>query len=209
MNFIENFLKLNELSIGEQFHIDGEKEIYSFDNNYELNILVGDRVGRADSSLLSSILIGARKVNKLAKRIEDLKDGDLFYAIDDFCNVIPSSYGENRSRNKAYGNAFMTEHEAKKWLRGQLIDAELKKLGGQREIAKQRGEIGYIIVFNFVQRSFAVSSKKVYLPLGTYWFKTQEEAENAIQTIGEDTLRELYGLEKKRMYKKGVYRHGN
>jgi hypothetical protein len=203
MNFIENFLQANDLSINEPFHIEGDKNTYSFDDKYELTVQVNDRLGRADSSILSAILIGNRKINKLAKRVEDLCDGDLFYAIDDFCNVLALSYGENHSRNKHFGNAFMTEEEANKWLRGQIIDTELKNLGGRRDLAKPRGVIGYIVVFNYVKRCFVVSKKKVYLPLGTYWFNTEEEAQNAIQTIGEDTLRELYGLEKKRMYRKG------
>ena len=202
MNFIESFLESNDLVIDEPFHIEGDKDIYSFDKNYELIIHNNDRTGRADSSLLSSILIGSRKINKLAKRIEDLKDGDLFYAIDDFCNIIPLSYGENHSRNKHFGNAFMTEQEARKWLRGQIIETEMKNLGGRKDLAKPRGQIGYIIVFDYVKRSFVVVKKKIYIPLGTYWFNTQEEAENAIEKIGEDTLRELYGLKKKRAYGK-------
>lgn len=204
MNFIENFLKLNELSIGEQFHIEDEKEIYSFDNNYELNILADDRVGRADSSLLSPILIGARKVNKLAKRIEDLKDGDLFYAIDDFCNVIPSSYGENHEKNKEYGNAFITRDEAEKWLKTSAIETKLKNLGAKKNLDKARNESVYIIVFDYVKSKFVVVKKKTYLPLGCLWFKTEEEAQKAIEQIGENVLRKVNGMKEKR-----VYRHGN
>ena len=208
MNFIETYLRAMDIAVGEKFYIESDDRVFYFSKDYELhnisryvlNGVANERDGRADSSLLSALLTGTKRIRKLSKKIEELQDGDLFYTIDSFCDIKATSYGENHSKNKLYGNAFTTEQEAKKWLESQRINTKLKALGAEEMCNKEKGETAYIIAFDSIKRKFVVSKKKNYILLGCLSFKTEEEALNAIEQIGEITLRRSIGLKEKRAY---------
>lgn len=91
----------------------------------------------------------------------------------------------------AMGNYFKTKEEAEKYKKKLIAEQELKDLAEGWEYRHQEDD--YYIAYNTNDRLFRVYSTNFINFVGVY-FKSRQEAQNAIDTLGEQKLKLIYGV---------------
>lgn len=201
MNYIEQFMKDNEIEVNEEFYVideNGKKIgglisiIFYFDKNMRLNMKLVESDCR---DVLRGLMLGECKIEKIPqkpKSVWDLKYGDDYWYINSFGHVRKTSYGLEDDFKKMieFGNAFLTEEEAKHEVERRKCEAVLLKYG-TRDMTSLRDKYTkiYYIIYNYNSDKIEIC---IYYYLGfqgSICFKTKELAQKAIEEVGEDRLK--------------------
>ena len=132
------------------------------------------------------------------KTVWDLKEGDTYYVISGYGEVLETTWKYNiDSNSRKIGNAFLTKEEAEFERERRKVETEMLRLGGRREF--KNGENNYYIVCDFDSSHFAICvfNNKIdgFAPM-TIYFDSAKECRNAIEKIGEDRIkRYIFGVE--------------
>ena len=125
MNYIEQFMKNNDIEVNEEFYVindKGEKCTYKYGTIMKF-YFNDSLVLKSDSDVLSydfttvNLMTGKYKIEKIPqkqKTVWDLKEEDEYYYIDICGCVIITSYdGYDMDKMMIeFGNAFLKEEEA-------------------------------------------------------------------------------------------------
>lgn len=141
-----------------------------------------------DEKKLENILVKPKP-----KSVWDLKDGDLYYYINDQGDIKSSYWGNmDIDHSRRYlGNCFLTIEEVEFEYERRKVEAELLKLGGTRDMMA----LGDVNVCKYFM-AYDICAEKIYIDhyystnhLGQIFFKTKEACQSAIQEIGEDRIK--------------------
>ena len=201
MNYIEQFLKDNDIKIDEEFYVIDENGtkigglisiIFYFDKNMRLNMKLVESDCR---DVFRGLMSGKCKIEKIPqkpKTVWDLKDGDEYYYID-YYGEIKSVFNECCDEDLniiEIGNAFLTEEEAKHEVERRKCEAIMLKYGTRNIMSL--GDINahkYFIVYNNYYHEISISFYQSTNSQGTIYFESVELAEKAIEEVGEDKLK--------------------
>ena len=201
MNYIEQFMKDNDIKINEEFYVIDENGtkigglisiIFYFDKNMRLNMKLVKSDCRDVFRCLMSGECKIEKIPKKPKTVWDLKYGNDYWYINSFGHVRRTSYGleDDFKRMIEYGNAFLTEEEAYHELERRKCEAILLKYG-TRDM-RSLGDINahkYFIVYNNYYHEISISFNQSANSQGTIYFESVELAQKAIKEVGEDRLK--------------------
>lgn len=132
------------------------------------------------------------------KTIWDLKKDDTYYLIDIDGEVMNATWNNMYIDNdfRKIGNIFLTKEEAEFEVERRKIETEMLRLGGRRTFKK--GENNYCIVCYFDSHYdiWIYNNKSNDFGIGTIYFGSDNEAYNAIDSIGKDRIKKyIFGVE--------------
>lgn len=125
--------------------------------------------------------------------------GDVYYYIDDYGDVIKTYiicwnkgelYGIDKSRLIS-NNMFKTESEAKFKRERDTVIYELSKFAEPKDAVWNGIESHCLITWDFWEGGISVKSICTYKGNDIY-FSTREDAEKAIQAVGEERIKRFY-----------------
>lgn len=201
MNYIEQFMKDNEIEVNEEFYVideNGKKigglisAIFYFNKNMHLKVKCAESDCRGVLIRLMSGEFGIEKIPQKPKSVWDLKYGDDYWYINSFGHVRKTSYGleDDFKRMIEFGNAFLTEEEAKHEVERRKCEAILLKYGTRNMMSLGNDDIyKYYILYNNYTSAIIIVGDKFINIQGKIYFKTEELAQKAIEECGEDRLK--------------------
>lgn len=123
------------------------------------------------------------------KTVWDLEEGDKYYYIYGDgcleCHTWKEAIYECSARN--LGNVFLTQEEAEFELERRMIYNELLRAGGRTMF--KNGSKNYAM-FRYCDE--IITKCWIYNTYGLIYFDTEEQAEEAIKTIGKDRLKKYW-----------------
>lgn len=126
------------------------------------------------------------------KTVWDLKEGDTYYVISGYGEVLETTWKYNiDSNSRKIGNAFLTKEEAEFEVERRKVETEMIRLGGRRKFKFDGDNYGiyYCDGINVVYYCNIVYQGLIY-------FDTTKDAHDAIEKIGEDRLKKyIFGVE--------------
>jgi len=161
----------------------GEYEIREFDFEEAFHRLDND-------DDISGICIDVLKKKPTPKSVWDLVYGDKFISINAFGDITENCIWEDTvfdEEMRSAGNVFLTKEEAEKDIERRKVETLLLKYGGRRWI-KQNGE-NWNIELRFANNGLLKNCAIRYLIQGTIYFDTEEQAQKAIDEIGEERIK--------------------
>ena len=205
MNYIEQFMKGNDIKIDEEFYViddKGEKIKHSYYDERFMKFRFTEsfkfisELSNLDCSYYFSCLMsgefGIEKIPQKPKTVWDLKEGDEYYYID-YYGEIKSVFNECCDEDLSIieiGNAFLTREEAEFEVERRKCEAILLKYG-TRDIGSL-GDINahkYFIVYSNYRNEISISFNQCAQNQGTIYFESKELALKAIEEVGEDRLK--------------------
>lgn len=204
MNYIEQFMKDNDIEVNEEFYVineEGEKIKNISDDEHFLKFHFTEKlefkselINLICTKVLLSLMLGRCKIEKIPhkhKSVWDLKEGDKYYYINCYGEIDSTFYDcdEDVDIIKC-GNAFLTEKEARFEVERRKCEAVLLKYGTRDMISlgdkyTKRYYIGYDYNANKIEYYF-----RYFLGLqGTIYFESEELAQKAADEVGEDRLK--------------------
>lgn len=205
MNYIEQFMKDNDIKIDEDFYVindKGEKCTYKYGTI--MKFYFNDSLAlKSDSDVLSydfttvNLMTGEYRIEKIPqkpKSVWDLKCGDEYYYIN-MCGNVDRTTFSNSTRHAdekiiEVGNAFLTKEEAKHEVERRKCESVLLKYG-TRDLMSF-GDINahkYFIVYSNYRNEISISFNQCAQSQGTIYFKSEKLAQKAIDECGEDRLK--------------------
>ena len=201
MNYIEQFMKDNDIEVNEEFYVIDENGtkigglisiIFYFDKNMRLNIKLVESDCR---DVLRGLMLGEYRIEKIPqkpKSVWDLKNGDnYYYTYSGGCTI--TTYYNNHDTDKKrikFGNAFLTEKEALFEVERRKCEAILLKYGTRDMMSISDDDTNkYFICYNNYVHGIAVNKNQFVQNQGTIYFKTKELAQKAIDEVGEERLK--------------------
>ena len=203
MNYIEQFMKDNDIKIDEEFYVVNknggrikklEESRFYFGTSL---FLFKKQSALPYDDLLCNLLIGKYKIEKIPqkhKSVWDLKHGDEYYYIDMCGDVDITAF-----RNGTYltdekiikiGNAFLTKEEAEHEVERRKCEAILLKYGTRDMMYISDDDTNkYFICYNNYVHGIAVNNNQFVQNQGTIYFESKELAQKAIDEVGEDRLK--------------------
>lgn len=203
MNYIEQFMKDNDIEVNEEFYVTDEKGekigglisiIFYFDKNMRLNMKLVESDCR---DVLRGLMTGEYRIEKIPqkpKTVWDLKSGDEYYFINMICGVTRTTFSNDTydtdKKIIEVGNAFLTREEADHEAERRKCEAILLKYG-TRDM-RSLGDINahkYFIVYNNYYNELSISFNQSANSQGTIYFETSELAQKAIDEVTEERLK--------------------
>lgn len=136
-----------------------------------------------------------KKKDITPKTVWDLNYNDEFFVLNAGGTVDKyiycSSMGDIQQRDQ--GNIFLTRQEAEDEARRRKIRTQLRRLANGHEFVS--GETSWYIYYGFVSKCFHINYVSEAKHDGLVYFKSEAEARKAIETIGEDDMKFLFGVE--------------
>ena len=200
MNYIEQFLKDNDIEVNEEFYVIDENGtkigglisiIFYFDKNMRLNMKLVESDCR---DVLRGLMLGECKIEKIPHKPEsvwDLKEEDKYYYINCYGEIDSTFYDcdEDVDIIKC-GNAFLTEKEARFEVERRKCEAVLLKYGtrdlmsfGDKYTKKYYIQYDYDVNKIMILKHYSIGIQ------GVINFKTEELAQKAIEECGKDRLK--------------------
>ena len=141
-----------------------------------------------DEDKLKKLLIKPKQ-----KTIWELVAGDIYNYIDSDGTIVTSIWGNDfyHVDRRAAGNCFLTFKEAKFELERRKVETELLKCGGTRDMMSI-GDINtdkYFIMYLHESRRICINSYCGIHYQGNIYFKSEEDAQRAIDEVGEDRIK--------------------
>lgn len=200
MNYIEQFMKDNDIEVNEEFYVideNGKKIgglisiIFYFDKNMRLNMKLVESDCR---DVLRGLMLGECKIEKIPhkpKSFWDLKEEDMYYYIDYYGEIYSTFYDCKEDVDIIEcGNAFITEEEAEFEVERRKCEAILLKYGTRNMMSL--GDIDahkYFIVYNNHYNELSISFIQSANSQGTIYFKSAKLAQKAIDEVTEERLK--------------------
>ena len=201
MNYIEQFMKDNDIKINEEFYVIDENgikigvlisAIFYFDKNMRLKMKPVESDCR---DVLKGLMLGECKIEKIQKKpksVWDLTEEYKYYYINCYGEIDSTfydGYEEDVDIIKC-GNAFLTREEADHEAERRKCEAILLKYGTRdmMSLANYLTDKFYIIYNNY-DNLIEIESKQFTHTQGTIYFKSKELAQKAIKEVGEDRLK--------------------
>ncbi len=137
----------------------------------------------------NEIVINGRESKQ--KSVWDLKDGDPYYLLNSFGGIDRiSKWKENNGFDltpRELGNIFLTREDAEKDFERRIVENLLLKYGGRRWLSdsKKNWLISYDRELDEWRFLYSTRDQRQ----GAIYFDTKEEAEKAVQKIGEKRLK--------------------
>ena len=203
MNYIEQFMKDNDIKIDEEFYVIDENGtkigglisiIFYFDKNMRLNMKLVESDCR---DVLRGLMLGEYKIEKIPqkpKTVWDLKTGDEYYYIDMCGDVDITAF-----RNGTYltdekiikiGNAFLTREEAEHEVERRKCEAILLKYGTRNMMSLGDNYTKkYYIQYDYDVNKIMIFKHYSIGIQGVINFKTEELAQKAIDEVTEERLK--------------------
>lgn len=126
------------------------------------------------------------------KSVWDLKEGDTYYVISGYGEVLETTWKYNiDSNSRKIGNAFLTKEEAEFEVERRKIETEMLRLGGRRKFKFDGDNYGiyYCDGINVVYYCNTMYQGLIY-------FDTVKEAHDAIKEIGKNRIiKYIFGVE--------------
>ena len=202
MNYIEQFMKDNDLKINEEFYIKtkGYKNEwvrgdvkYHFDENY---FLISEEDKLKDYGRMNQLLTGFCKIEKIPvepKTVWDLKYGDKYYYLNHLGVIYHSTYDRGTLFErlvKEYGNAFLTWKEAEFEAERRKCESILLKYGTRdmMSLGDENNE-KYTICYGHKNDCFYIDCYSCLQEQGAIYFESNELAQKAIDECGVDRLK--------------------
>ena len=199
MNYIEQFMKDNDIKIDEEFYVIDENgikigvlisAIFYFDKNMRLKMKPVESDCRDVFRCLMSGECKIEKIPKKPKSVWDLTEEDKYYYINCYGDIDITFYDceENVDIIKC-GNAFLTKEEAELEAERRKCEAILLKYG-TRDIRSLDDDTNkyYIIFDNSVDKIIFLCCNYMQNQ-GTIYFESKELALKAIEEVGEERLK--------------------
>lgn len=200
MNYIEQFMKDNDIEVNEEFYVIDENGtkigglisiIFYFDKNMRLNMKLVESDCR---DVLRGLMLGRCKIEKIPhkpKSVWDLKEEDMYYYINCYGEIDSTFYDcEEDVDIIKCGNAFLTEKEARFEVERRKCEAILLKYGTMNMMSLGDGNKSkYCIYLNNFLNKIIVSDNYCVQSQGTIYFESKELAQKAIDEVGEERLK--------------------
>lgn len=128
------------------------------------------------------------------KTVWDLKEGDTYYVISGYGEVLETTWKYNiDSNSRKIGNAFLTKEEAEFEVERRKVETEMLQLGGRRKM--KRDEDNYYISYDEKTGNFAYLMRIWVNVQGLIFFDSAIDAIDAVQEIGEDRIKKyIFGV---------------
>ena len=203
MNYIEQFMKDNDIEVNEEFYVideNGKKIgglisiIFYFDKNMRINMKFVESDCR---DVLRGLMLGKCKIEKIQhkpKSVWDLKDGDEYYFINMYGSVSETTFSNDTRNNdekiiKA-GNAFLTREEAEHEVERRKCEVILLKYGTSDMMSFGDGNKSkYCIYLNNFLNKIIVDDNYCVQSQGTIYFESKEMAQKAIDEVTEERMK--------------------
>lgn len=159
-----------------------------YDDNYlyVLNFNDGERFGYEDELHLTPYV-------EKPKTVWDLKEGDTYYVISGYGEVLETTWKYNiDSNSRKIGNAFLTKEEAEFEVERRKVETEMLRLGGRRKF--NRGKDNYFIMYTRIEGLDYVNYQSMH-EQGVIYFDSELDAINAVKTIGKDKIKKYIFVE--------------
>lgn len=199
MNYIKQLMKDNNIEVNEEFYIFYDKNrlgkvmetpLYFDEKLY----LVGNANGNC-YIILRGLMSGEYRIEKIPqkpKSVWDLKYGDDYWYINSFGHVRKTSYGleDDFKRMIEFGNAFLTEEEAKHEAERRKCEAILLKYGTRNFMSfRDINSHKYFIMYNSYRNGIGINFNQCDQSQGTIYFESVELAQKAIDEATEERLK--------------------
>ena len=200
MNYIEQFMKDNDIKIDEEFYVIDENgikigvlisAIFYFDKNMRLKMKPVESDCR---DVLKGLMLGECKIEKIPRKpktVWDLKEGYEYYYID-YYGEIKSVFNECCDEDLSIieiGNAFLTREEAELEVERRKCEAILLKYG-TRDIRSLDDDTNkYYIIFDNSVDKIIFPCCNYMQSQGTIHFESKELARKAIDEVTEERLK--------------------
>lgn len=166
--------------------------IFYFNKNMHLKVKCAESDCR---DVLRGLMLGEYKIEKIPKKLKsvwDLKYRDDYWYINSFGHVRKTSYGleDDFKRMIEFGNAFLTEEEAKHEVERRKCEAILLKYG-KRDM-RSLGDIDvskYYIYYDHYINDLVIQFRNLSNYQGTIYFETEELAQKAIDEVTEERMK--------------------
>lgn len=145
----------------------------------EYDIVLSERIGK------NEIRIEGRKPE--SKTVWDLEKGDNFACVNSFGDTserYPWEGTHSDEELRSVGNAFLTKEEALRDVERRKVETLLLKYGGRRWA---REDVNYRLG---LQYNMIVIYKDLYPLQGAIYFDLEQQAQKAIDEIGEERIKE-------------------
>ena len=122
------------------------------------------------------------------------KMGDIYWRIDDRGSVDNCMYNNYYTDNhrQAIGNFFKTKEQAEFAVEKLKVEAELRKFSRPFEY----GKFNYYLLFDIDGNNFRTDVTSYCPSQGAIYFESEEKAQQAISTVGEDRIKKyIFGME--------------
>lgn len=206
MNYIEQFMKDNDIEVNEEFYVineEGEKIKNISDDEHFLKFHFTEKlefkselINLICTKVLLSLMLGRCKIEKIPhkpKTVWDLKEEDEYYYIN-MCGNVDRTTFSNSTRHAdekviEVGNAFLTKEEADHEAERRKCEAILLKYGTRNFMSFEYYDDKYYIMYNNTLENVYVDCCNFMQIQGSIYFKTKELAQKAIEECGEERLK--------------------
>ena len=200
MNYIEQFMKDNDIKIDEESYVIDENGtkigglisiIFYFDKNMRLNMKLVESDCR---DVLRGLMLGEYRKEKIPqkpKSVWDLTEEDMYYFINCYGEIDSTFYDcdEDVDIIKC-GNAFLTREEAEHEVERRKCESVLLKYGtrdlmslGDKYTKKYYIQYDYDVNKIMIFKHYSIGKQ------GVINFKTEELAQKAIDEVTEERLK--------------------
>ena len=200
MNYIEQFMKYNDIEVNEEFYVIDENGtkigglisiIFYFDKNMRLNMKLVESDCR---DVLRGLMLGEYRIEKIPqkpKSVWDLTEEDMYYFINCYGEIDSTFYDcdEDVDIIKC-GNAFLTREEAEHEVERRKCESVLLKYGtrdlmslGDKYTKKYYIQYDYDVNKIMIFKHYSIGIQ------GVINFKTEELAQKAIDEVTEERLK--------------------
>ena len=204
MNYIEQFMKDNDIEVNEEFYVineEGEKIKNISDDEHFLKFhftenleFKSELTNLICTKVLLSLMLGRCRIEKIPqkpKTVWDLKEEDMYYYINCYGEIDSTFYDcEEDVDIIKCGNAFLTREEAEHEVERIKCEAILLKYGTRDMMSFGDGNKSkYCIYLNNFLNKIIVDDNYCVQSQGTIYFESKEMAHKAIEEVGEDRLK--------------------
>ena len=203
MNYIEQFMKDNDIKIDEEFYViddKGEKIKHSYYDERFMKFRFTEsfkfisELSNLDCSYYFSCLMSGKcrieKIPQKPKSVWELTEEDMYYCIHNYGDISQYLFDSDTDKDiRDLGNAFLTEEEAYHELERRKCEAILLKYG-TRDIRSLDDDTNkYYIIFDNSVDKIIFPCCNYMQNQGTIYFESKELAQKAIKEVGEDRLK--------------------
>lgn len=129
------------------------------------------------------------------KTVWDLKEGDTYYVISGYGEVLETTWKYNiDSNSRKIGNAFLTKEEAEFEVERRKVETEMIRLGGKRKT--EQGKANWFFEYRPSSGGIEILWSSYEIDQGVIYFDSEEKAKKVVEIIGKDIIKKyIFGVE--------------